>query len=434
MMRYFVRAGWVSVVVLSLSQVGFAGEVLTFEQAWRMALENRQGLQAARLAVNRQDALVRQSRVRPNPSFAFQTENWRFTQRHDFSASNDVDWFAYWTQPLEARGKREARSTLASLEREATELEARKFEWDLWLEVRRAFLDAAFVSRELEEALREERLQQTVRDYYARRFELGAVGELDYRQAELELQVRQLEISRLRRQVGVTLASLGRVMGFERFPEGYDSVRLEAMTALASGGVAVDELIRTAWRERLDLQLESVQGRIQEARTRVERLKGHPDWDVILGYKRTEGFNTLLAGIIVPLPLWDRNLGAVEASLVEENRWTRLHEDARRQAASEVRSALLRFRDRYVGRRELGEKLVPAAEENWSIVQEAFAEGMLDFLRVLDARRTVASLRRMLIQAEMELEMARLEIAAAVGTADPAVGEATLADLGKGDF
>jgi len=124
----------------------------------------------------------------------------------------------------------------------------------------------------------------------------------------------------------------------------------------------------------------------------------------------------------------------VEASLVEENRWTRLHEDARRQAASEVRSALLRFRDRYVGRRELGEKLVPAAEENWSIVQEAFAEGMLDFLRVLDARRTVASLRRMLIQAEMELEMARLEIAAAVGTADPAVGEATLADLGKGDF
>lgn len=402
---------------------------LTLVQAWELARQHRSVEAIGDAAVSREAGYVRQGGVRPNPTFSFQTENWRFSGRQDFSPSADVDWFAYWTLPWEWSKKRQSRVAVAEQRRRRVELEKEAALWSLRLDVKRAFHEVAAAQQE-REAVREQRdLQGRRRDYFAKRLQVGDIGELDLLQADLEWRRWQLELEQAEERVAGAWAALGRVLGVAHLEARYARVEAPDWIAIEESGVLEDEMIRKAWSQRMELRLLQAALEEQEAQVSLEVAQRRPDWDIVLGYKRTEGYDTLLAGIAVPVPWFDRNEGNVAAARAELERLRLSFQEKRNEVAGSVREALRAFRRAYFWWRRLEEEILPRAEEGRRIVEAAYAEGRIDFLRLLDAERTVAEIKWETTRAQAEVVRTWIDLEEAVGGEGFAVSPRVLAPV-----
>ena len=99
------------------------GESLTLDKAVEQALSHHQAIQAAKARVTGTEGLRLQAGFRPNPELFLQTENWRFTGVPGFQVGQDLDAFAYVSQPLETGGKRALRVAAAQQDLKIAELE-----------------------------------------------------------------------------------------------------------------------------------------------------------------------------------------------------------------------------------------------------------------------------------------------------------------------
>ena len=63
----------------------------------------------------------------------------------------------------------------------------------------------------------------------------------------------------------------------------------------------------------------SARAAVERARLNVtlQQANAHPDPEALFGYKRTAGYNTLMAGLQIDLPLRNRNQGAIAAAAAE---------------------------------------------------------------------------------------------------------------------
>ena len=84
-------------------------ERLTLASAVEAALAQHGDIEAARQSVMARQGAERQAGLSPNPTVYFQTENWRFTGNPGFSAGQDLDLFAWVSQPIETGGKKRRR-------------------------------------------------------------------------------------------------------------------------------------------------------------------------------------------------------------------------------------------------------------------------------------------------------------------------------------
>lgn len=399
-----------------------AGDELTLAGAWELARQHRPLEAIGEAAVSRETGYVRQSGMRPNPSFSFQTENWRFSGRRDFSPSTDVDWFAYWTLPWEWGAKRRARLAVAEERRRRAEVEKEAALWRLRLDVKRAFGELVAAHQERDAVRLQRDLQEQRRDFFAKRLAAGDVGELDLLQAELEWRRWQVEFEQAEERVAAAWSRLARVLGVEDLASRYTTVEDPNWIAVREGGAGEEELIREAWARRGELRLLEVALAEQEAQAELEAARRRPDWDIVLGYKRTEGYDTLLAGITIPVPWFDRNEGNVAAAGAELERLRLSLQDTRSDVAGSVRQAFLALRRAYLWWRRLEEEILPRAEESRRIVEEAYSEGGVDFLRLLDAERTAAEIQVETARARAAAAQAWIDLEEAVGGEGFAVG------------
>ena len=85
---------------------------LDLDQAIEFALSRHADLDAARAAIDARAGSTRQAGLSPNPVFSLQTENWRFYGNPGFSASRDLDLFAWVSVPIETAASGPGASSL----------------------------------------------------------------------------------------------------------------------------------------------------------------------------------------------------------------------------------------------------------------------------------------------------------------------------------
>ncbi len=100
------------------------------------------------------------------------------------------------------------------------------------------------------------------------------------------------------------------------------------------------ELLQRA-QERADVKLAKYQIVYQERRVKLEESNAYPDLDVILSYDRLGGYrlNQLGAGFSLPLPLWNRNQGQIQAARAAQKQAEVSYENVLSTAQSEILAA-----------------------------------------------------------------------------------------------
>ena len=157
---------------------------------------------------------------------------------------------------------------------------------------------------------------------------------------------------------------------------------------------------------------------VEQARAdlRLQEANAKPDPDVHLGYKRTEGFDTVYAAVQIPLPVRNRNQGLVEAAAAE----VKAAESSVAATEALVRAELESAKRDYESRQKLlDETLRPMrdrAGEVYRIVDAAYRETGSDILRLLDAERTRIEADLMFARTLSELQQSAVALETAQGS------------------
>ena len=387
---------------------------LTLERALQTALETRAESRAAEYFVEAQQGAARQAGRAPNPVFSIQSENWRAAD--GFSPLRDLDLFAFVSQQIETGGKRRLRTEAAEADTRVAQAEREVLRWRIESQVALSWWDAYRAQQET--ALIEESIaaaDELVR-YHEVRLREGAGPEIDVIKVRVELEKERRRLAEAqvaeREAKFRLLAEMGSAMPADfRLERGEDS--------LAEPEISV----ASALANRPDLLLARRIAERDDALTDVQRSRATPDITPYFGYKRTGGFNTLIGGVSIPLPVRDRNSGAVAHAAAQANRQRQLVHAAEMRVRSQVEAALATQQRRREIAQSLETGLVADAAQSHEIALAAYREGGVELLYVIDALRTLNEARLLQLQAQFDYQLSRTQTLIAAGVSPNRVGD-----------
>ncbi len=419
----------VFLAILALYSIPLAaGEIpskLTLPQAIDLALEQHPEIRAAEAKVKGGEGLVQQAGLRPNPNFTFQIENWRFYGEPALQPGRDMDWFAYLSQPIETGNKRRLRVELSRAESARYQWDKQVLIWKIRQTVKQSFWKTMAAQKELDLAMAVQSDFQTVLQYHQNRFEQGALAEADLIKVRLEGERLDLSTQNALMNSEQARIELLKTMAIPGVSHTWQLIAPE-FSVLPSEGISLKELLEKAGRNRGEIRTLQLQQEEVESRLSLQKSQAKPNLEAILGYKRTEGWNTLLGGISIPIPFFDRNQGNLLSSQQEIRQIREQSRAALLQAEKEIEQAVAALRRRHLILRQLQKGMVERAEESWMIALAAYREGGSDLLRLLDAQRSRNEIRLLLHRTQIDFQLNLIDLENAVGEENLPVGESTL--------
>ena len=359
---------------------------LTLAEARAMAQRSSPELAAARQALAAAQARERQAGAFPNPVLAY--------GREQTSRAGETNWQNMLTleQPLEIGGQRGARRQSAQLLRAAAEARFSATAARIDCEVGKSYATA--VAAERRAALADEAGQAFGK---ARRVSLARLAGGDvsgYQHRRLQLEAARYSALRLDALVARDSAvrMLASLLGRSDSADAEDPLALVDTLMPAPLTLSADSLVAQALASRAELRAAELEAQAGLAEARLARAERIPTPVLSGGYKNErltngETLNGFVAGVSLPLPLWDRRGGAVEAARADAARRSAEVEALRRQTVREVRIAF-DAHQALAGQlaaleAQLGEEATKARRAS----EAAYGEGEISLLEWLDSVR-----------------------------------------------
>ena len=243
-------------------------EMLTLQQAERIALENHPGIRAAKERVKVQEAVVTRARAGWYPTAGVRgsyqnqpvTDNPN-TDKNLFNTSGQVEWL------VSDFGRREG-----NIRREEDTLEARRFlektsMEEVVLAVRRAFFNylraEALVRVEQDTVKDRETLVRQAQGF----FDVGTRPKIDVARAEASLFAAKAGLIAAQNGVRIAWARLKSAMGVSRFPER----RVASDVNVRPSGLSLEDAVKAAFESRTELM--EFQSRLKAQQEAIDVVK-----------------------------------------------------------------------------------------------------------------------------------------------------------------
>lgn len=378
------RAAVVLVLLLAAGQVRAQQPPrLTLQRARELARQTSPHITAARAAVDAAAARVRQARAFENPSVTYSREQ---TSGDGVSTSQNI---ATLDQRLEIGGQRGARVTTARLRHEAAGARLEVALRDLDYDVARAYIAVSTAARRAELADRAARQFTAASGIMTERFQQGDVSGYEVRRVRLEA-ARYAALA-----AEASLAARDARVRFNQLVGVTSDTALGALQAIGQGidvKSQPDSLLAIALAQDPELRAAVLEVRAAESEATSARRDVVPSPTFSAGFKNEqtttdERLNGFVAAVSLPLPLWDRRGGAVDAARAEARRLEAEREAVRRRVQRTLQMIVEAVRAADQQQAALRAQLGPEAEAALLAAEVAFAEGEISLLEWLDAVR-----------------------------------------------
>ncbi len=398
-----------ALLLFAHGHLAFAQERLPLKDAVEMAFSRNALLSAGEQRVRSAEGFKVQAGLAPNPRLSFQHENARAWQRPGPVYMQDTDTFLYASQTIEAGNKRRLRVETAAAAVRRVEAEQQMLRTHLASRVAGAYWAAVGAER-IPDLLAEDerRLAELVR-YTEARVKEGASAGTDLMRIRLEHQRVSILISNARQDAVRTRARLFQEIGVPVQPQ---TVLTEDLGTLKE--ISIPD-IATILEQRWEIQIARRAVLQAEANIKLQHANARPDPDLVAGYKRTGGYDTLLFGVQINLSLRNRNQGLIQAAGADVNEARETLRAVTAQVQAEVDAALAEYKLK----QDVVGKALPAmvenARESLRIVTLAWKEGGVDILRLMDAQRVHVEAELQYVRAQADYQQSALQLAIAVG-------------------
>jgi cobalt-zinc-cadmium efflux system outer membrane protein len=397
------------------------GQTWTLERVVTAAISQHPLVEAAGARVD----AVRGERLTagalPNPVGTFWMENTGFPGQ-DLRVPINRETSTYVTWPLEPFIQRSSRLRHADEDLKVAEASLTLARRRVAAEAVRAFFHVALAQALAEEAEENRDRLDQLASYNQVRVDEGVTAEgellriqLELDRAATEVAFAEVELTRARAELAPYLGDVGANVG------GPMPIHVDVPSAVAPGPSslpAFDRVLVQARDQRPELVASRARVASAAAATDVERALSVRQLGATLGNKRVEGQNSMVLGVSIAVPLFNRNRGGVERATHErlavehELAWTERTIAANVQGAYESATRLARRLA------DLQHSYLARAEDVHRLTLGAYQEGGVTLLQVLDATRVLADARLTYVRTLLAQRQSLFDLALASGS-DP---------------
>ena len=379
-------------------------ETLTLSGIVRQVLTAHPRTQAAQARVQAALGMARQARAYPNPAFTF-TNN-------DFALERSYGL----TQSLEWPFKRNYRVGVAEAEEKMAEGEQNGVRQEVIAAAREAFLGVLLAQESDRVAQAFVEATQRLQGSTEKLFQEGDIAEFEVLKAGVEARRAKTDLEKVQNQLTTARSVLNLLLG-----RAIDTpLALEGSLLTPPSVPPLAELLPLAEEQNPLLVAQRQAVEREQLNLKLAWASLVPDFsvDVARGEDRQAGVTGPLVGLTFSFSLWDRKEGAIAAarSKVAEA------EANVRATQLQVRQTLISaYRNWETARGQVeafAKGLVVQAEQAAVLAEQSYREGAGDLLGVLDAERSLLTVRRDYAQALFDRQLAwvAVERAAGIGT------------------
>lgn len=393
---------------MALAGSAWADPAPPFAQLLKQA-ESSPRMKAIEADVDRAKGLSDQARARPNPTVSVYGEN--IAGSSPYSGFDRSETTLQFNQPFEIGGKRSARIAAGEAWVVAARARGRQGRIAFAYELALAYVAVELADRRI--ALAEDEIEEAEADLKLARalVEAGKETRLRALQAETELNAAQAVLEGAKATRTAALARLSAMAGVETPFTGVSESLLDRMTPRTTYG-PVDPMQSAGYISALADRDAAVR------RAASERKRAIPDVTGQLGIRRLQGdrATALVAGISLPLNLFDRNKGNIAAADADVRGADARAEATRLEAAANVAAALALV-EAADARVAAAERTMGNATETYRLARIAYEAGKSPLSELLVARHGLGVARGVVVDAAAARLDARAQLASLQGLA-----------------
>jgi cobalt-zinc-cadmium efflux system outer membrane protein len=382
------RVGELATPIIAGS-VETVAERLTMAAAMALALRNNPSLSGFAVEIRARDAAALQAGLLPNPELGVEVEN--FVGKDALQGLDGAETTIAFSQLVELGGKRENRRKVATLDKTLAEWDYQTKKLDVLATTAKAFVEVLIAQEQV--ALNDEllKLAEQTTTAVSEKVDAGKVSPVEKSRAQIELATARTEANKAVRELEAARRRLAGFWGGERADFGRAVGQLGEIAALPD-----EESLKTFLGNNPDLARWTVEIERSEAALSLTRSETVPDLTLSAGvrnFQETDD-NALVVGVSMPIPLFNRNQGGVSEAKARidkaqsEQQTTRI---ALLTGLSDTWQSLSAVYAEAVGLRD---QILPSARATYESTELGYREGKLDFLQMLDAQRTLFTVKR----------------------------------------
>lgn len=404
-----------AVLLFAAPAIAQQPRAITLDEALDLFAANNLELRLARAEAAEAAAVARQAGAYPNPTIIASHEPLSDADR------SYSETYVNLSQRLEWPGTRSAQRDAAGRTAAAAAARLGADSARLAFEVKRAYTEAARAERAQRVLTRVTDVFRTGERSAEERYAAGDISLFDRRRIAVEraryetrLAEADLEAAAARRQLALLVAPTG------------EELQLAPADALAG----LPPLILPERPLELALvrrdEVAAVEAAMESARAAasVARQERIPDLTATGGYKRqSDGFTGAFLGLSLPLPVWDRRGGAVDAANARVTAAESRLALTRRQVENDVRRALETYES--LSRRAdlLGAAATRDTADLLEIARVAYAEGEMELITLLDAAEALWEAQTAEARLRADLWIGYYDVERAVGGFESGVND-----------
>jgi outer membrane protein TolC len=287
-----------------------------------------------------------------------------------------------------------------------------------------AYLEAIAEAARVETAEAQVKTAQTLYDRSVDQQKAGVSPAIDTLRAQVELQSRQQQLIVARNDFAKQKLALSRIIGLAL---GQEFILTDKAPYDMLVPPTLEESLRRAYASRADYQAALAQARAAELSRRAASAERYPTLDLEgdfgdIGVNPATSNGTFHVAGTVTVPIFQG--GKTHADVLQaeaELRQARARlEDLRGQIDNDVRTALLDL-NAASDQVQVARSTVDLAEQTLTQAQDRFTAGVTDNLEVVQAQESVASAHENYISSLYAHNLAKVELARALGNAEQGV-------------
>ncbi len=383
---------------------------LSLYEAISMALQRHPSLTAASLEVDARAGETQQAGLLPNPDIQTDVEN--FGGNGPLSGFGGAETTVTVGQLIELGGKRSRRIRAADLAAQlaAWDLEAQRI--TVYSDITKLYVAAVAADQKATVAAELNGLAQRLLAAVDARVKAGKVSPVERQRTQIVVGRAGADRDAARAERRAAFRALATSLGASPGEVYALSGRLGPVASPPGYAVSKTFIDNSPAVARWAAEIEARQAAVD-----LERANRIPD--VTIGAGRREFRDTndsaYVAVFSVPLPLFNRNQGAITAAQRRLERSRAEAENARLGASVAFEQAYAALSSAATHALALQNSLLPAAKTTFDATQTGYREGKFDLVTLLDAQRTYFDMETETIAAVAAYYAARADVEALVG-------------------
>lgn len=383
---------------------------LTLVQSLTLALQRNPQLAAFSLEIRAREAATLQAALLSNPELVVEVEN--FAGSGSLSAFKSTETTVSIGQLIELSGKRHKRAKVAALESDLAAWNYESKRLDVFVQVVTAFNNVLAAQEQVKLDREVLALTEKFKTNIAHRVQAGRISPAELSRADVEIANVRIALQRSQKILASARQELAATWGAGQITFKRVVGNLDHLAPLPD----LNKLFRLL-NQNPDLARWQTVKKHRQAVHDLAKAEVIPDPVLSVGWRRfnDRGDHAFVAGLTIPLPVFNRNQGRVQESIIrlKQADWRERSGRIGLQAILNRKYQMLMAAHQSL--QSLKEEIIPRAQEAFDTINQGYRQGKFGFLDVLDARRTLFSSRQAYLQNLKDYQQLRSQIERLIG-------------------